>query len=208
MAQEALQILGLKEDFYRDSFGKVIFIVISMIIAIILLVTLSVYLYLNKPRPTTFPVDQEWRVQKSVPVNQPYPLTPDMLQWMTRVFNEIFVLDFVRYQKQVIDYSRYFTDEGLTIYKNQLNNFANYNNIQTNHLFVTATPTAAPTIINQGLLAGRYAWWVQVPITINFYGFQTSSSKQITFQVLVVRVPTLNNIAGVAIDNLVVAKGQ
>lgn len=207
MAAEELQVVEIRDDFYRDSFGKVVFLIASIFCAIALLVALSVYLYLDKPVPIAFHVDDEWRVQPAVPLDQPYLSTPDLLQWVGDVIPKSFAFDFSHYNKQLESISQYFTPEGWKAFLNQLNIYANYNTVQANKMFINSVPTGAPSIVNQGLLSGRYAWWVQIPINIVYSGQNPPPSRLLTLQVLVVRVSTLNNLTGVGIDNVIVAKG-
>jgi hypothetical protein len=49
---------------------------------------------------------------------------------------------------------------------------------------------------------------VQMPITIKYAGAVPVPSKVITLQILVIRVPTLNNLDGVSIDNIMVDQGK
>lgn len=204
MPEEDLYTVTLKNDFYRDSFGKVIFVIISMIFAIGLLVALSVYLHLDKPPPINFSVADEWRVQADVPVDKPYLSTPDLLQWVTTVFSTVFVYDFINYKDQLKAAAQYFTTDGWKVFSNQLNIYANYNNVQTYKTVINGVPAGAPFIINQGLLSGRYAWWVQMPITLKSINYNQSSTQNLILRVLVVRIPTLNNLNGVGIDNVII----
>ncbi|TAK74361.1 MAG: type IV secretion protein DotI [Gammaproteobacteria bacterium] len=205
MAEE-LQVVEIREDFYRDSFGKVILILLSVCVAIALLAALSGYLYLTKPSPVTFVVDNEWRVKSPVPIDQPYLSTPDLLQWTSDALRKAFVYDFYEYNTQLKTASQYFTADGWKVFLDQLNSYASYNDVQAKKLFVTATPASAPFILQQGLLSGRYAWWVQMPININYYAANNQfSARTLTLQVLVVRVATTNNLNGVGIDNVIVA---
>lgn len=206
MAEEALHVVELRDDFYRDSFGKVIFIIASIIVSILLMVMVAVYLYLKEPPPVVFPVDAEWRVQPAVPLTQPYLSEPDLLQWVSDVIPRSFIYDFSRYNDQLKQNSQYFTADGWRVFLNQLNNYANYNTVQTNKMFVNGVPAGAPFILNQGLLSGRYAWWIQMPITINYIGNNRTNYQNLTLQILVVRVSTLNNLIGVGIDNVVVSR--
>ena len=73
-------------------------------------------------------------------------------------------------------------------------------------LFVSATPYGAPIILNQGVLNGKYAWWVQMPLTLNYTNEDRTHAETIQVQALIVRVPLLNNLDGVSIDNIVVTK--
>ena len=77
--------------------------------------------------------------------------------------------------------------------------------MQNNKLFVNGTLTAVPQIFKQGLLSGRYAWWVEMPVSIKYDGFKPPPEKNLKLQILVVRVPTLNNLMGVGIENVIVA---
>lgn len=212
MAGEALPLqdaelrVELHDDFYRDSFGRIILIIISICIAIILLISVSVYLYLNRPPPIIFPVYNEWRVQSTVPLDQPYLSTPDLLQWVSDVLQKVFVYDFYHYNDQLKVTSQYFTPEGWKVFLNQLNIYANYNNVQRDKLFINATPSGAPFILQQGLLSGRYGWWVQIPIDIDYVGMIRPMSQNLTLQILIVRVPTLDNLSGVGIENVIVEK--
>lgn len=207
MTEEALAVVELQDAFYRDSFGKLVLIIVSFCIAIVLLIALSIYLVLDKPPPLTFPVSDEWRVQAPVPLEEPYLATPDLLQWVNDTVQKLFVFDFNNYDDQLELLKTYFTADGWRIYLNQLNNYANYNNVQTNRLFVSMELQGAPIVLNQGLLSGRWGWWVQMPITIKYAGAVPVPSKVITLQILVIRVPTLNNLDGVAIDNIMVDQG-
>lgn len=206
-AGEETGVTELRDAFYHDSFGKIIFVIAGICAAIVALIALSVYFYLDKPPPITFAVDSEMRVQPPVPVDQPYLSTPDLLQWVADVLPKAFVYDFNHYNDQLKVASQYFTSDGWKTFLNQLNIYANYNNVQAYKLFITSTPLAAPFILREGVIqeSGRYGWWVQMPLTINYSGYQPPTSKTVTLQMLVVRVSTLNNLIGVAIDNVIQA---
>lgn len=206
MAEEELSIVELQDNFYRDSFGKVMLIITSIFLAIFILVGISIYLYIKKPEPIVFSVDNEWRVLPPVPVSQPYLSAPDLLQWVSDALPKAFIFDFNNYNDQLKTASQYFTADGWKVFLNQLNTYVNYNNVRAYKFFVSATPTGAPFILNQGLLSGRYAWWIQMPLDINYAGYSKSSKQSLKLQVLVVRVPTVNNLSGVGIDNVIVEK--
>lgn len=206
MAEEA-QTVELQTRFYRDSFGKVLILILSICFAIALFVSLAIYIHLQKPKPIQFNVGNDWRVIEPVPLDQPYLSQPDLLQWVNDAIQKVFVFDFYHYNDQLQKASQYFTSDGWKVFLNQLNNYVNYNNVQTYKTFINAVPTSAPYILREGLLEGRYGWWVQMPITLNYIGYQRSTSQNITLQILVVRVSTLNNLNGVGIDNVMVVTG-
>lgn len=207
MAGDETSVVELMDEFYRDSFGRVLFIIASFAGCIVLSVGIAIYLSLNKPPPITFPVDVDMRVQGPIPLNQPYLSTPDLLQWVADVIPRSFVVDFNHYNDLLKVHSLHFTQNGWTNFLNQLNIVANYNNVQAYKLFVTSRPTAAPYVLREGVIpdSGVYGWWVQMPVIINYDGLKPPVNKQLVLQVLVIRVSTLNNLLGVQIDNVIQA---
>lgn len=204
MAEEDLQVIYLKDDFYRDGFSRVLLISFLMLGAIALLLALSLYLFLSKPPPVYFATDNEFRVVSPAPMNQPYLSVPDLLQWVNEALISSFTYDYVSYDHEIEKNKHYFTEEGWKKYLSILNNYAAAKTLQTAKIFVNAVPNSAPFIVNDGVLDGRYSWWIQMPLDIRSTGYQTNAVQAVTFQVLVTRVSTLNDLNGVAIDNILV----
>lgn len=204
MAGEELQVIRLRNDFYRDGFTKVLLALGIVSVAIILLIAASIYLVVAKPSPVAFSTDNEWRVVPPVPLDQPYLSTADLTQWVSLTLPNVFNYDFLHYMAKYKDNQQYFTQNGFNKYIGILNLYAPYNLVSQKKLFVSAAPDGAPFIVNQGLIGGRYSWWLQMPLVIHFGGLERGYSQNVTLQVLVVREPTLNNLSGVVIDNMVI----
>ena len=200
------QVLKLQDDFYHDRFTTVLVLFIIVFFAIACLVSLSIYLDVSKPKPHIFVVGNEWRTQPAVALELPYRSTPDVLQWVGEILPSSFNFDFNNYNLQLQEASQHFTADGWKAFLNQLNNYVNYNNVQSDKLFVSGTPSSAPFVLNQGLILGRYGWWVQMPVMIKKIWGDHASQIELTLQVLVVRVPTLNNLSGIGIDNVILLK--
>lgn len=207
MAGEELQIVRLRNDFYRDGFNKLLIALIALVASIIFLIAISVYLYMDKPPPVYFSTDNEWRVLQPVPLTEQYLSTADLIQWVSETLPAVFTYDFIGYTKQLQDNSQYFTANGWKKFLDQINEYANYNNVQSNKWFINAAPAGAPFILNQGVLDDKYAWWIQMPINVNYISVTKSNSQALVIQALVVRVSTLNNLSGVGIENIIVTKG-
>lgn len=208
MAGAELQIVRLKNDFYRDGFYKILITLAMIVIAIVLLGVVSFYLYLAKPQPVIFSAGTEWRLLPDVPLDQPYLKVPDLLQWVSNVLPQSFNYDFINYKNQMIDRAQYYTDAGWKKFLDQVNQYVNNNAIQNFKQFINGTADAAPFILNQGMISGRYGWWIQMPIKVDTYGLNGLTSTLLVVQALVVRISTLNNLNGVAIDNVIVSKGE
>jgi hypothetical protein len=204
MAAEEMTVVELQDRFYRDSVSKLMIAYIAIVIMICSMTGILIYVYLDNPPPIFFSVDNEMRVQAAVPLDKPYLSDSDLMQWIAEVLPKALIYDFNYYDKQIDKAKQYFTNNGWTAFSNQLNIYANYNTVQANKLFVTAQITAAPYKLNSGVLedSDKFGWWVQIPLTIKYDGYRPQPDKKVTFQVLIVRVSTLNNLVGVAIDNI------
>lgn len=205
MVDEVLQRVRLRNDFYRDGFYKALLVLALLIAAIILLAAASLYLHNTKPAPVTFATGAEWRVLQEAPVEQPYLDQADLLQWVGTVLQSSFHYDFVNYPAQLAGYAPSFTANGWKAFQALLAT-ANISliQVQNDKLFINGSAAGAPIIVNQGLLQGRYSWWVQMPVDISYSSVNRNNVTTLILQALVVRVPTTNNINGVLIDNILV----
>lgn len=206
MAQET-EIVVLHDDFYRDGFSTLLSIVMGLFVALGLIVFLMVYLDVTKPPPITFTVGSEWRIQDPVPLDQPYRSEADVLQWVSEELPNSFDYDFQNYNEQLQTAQHNFTAKGWKAFLEVLNTYANYNNVLTNKLFIDGSPSSIPFMINQGLILGRYGWWIDMPIHIRYSGNSRSFTEEVKLKILVVRVPTLNNLAGIGIDDVILLSG-
>jgi intracellular multiplication protein IcmL len=208
MAEEELQLVSLRDDFYRDGFYKALTIFGVLLFAIVLLVGTSLYLHYSKPNPMTFYTGNEFRTVQPTPLKEEYLSLPDLIQWSSVALSSIFNYDFINYQQQLKDDMHFFTLNGWKNFLSLLKVYADQKAIDDGKLFVTSTPAGAPFIINQGLLEnGAYGWWVQMPINLDYSSVNKGNQLSLVLQILVVRVPTLNDFYGVRIDKIVVAKG-
>jgi len=198
-SQEELQVVHLRSDFYRDGFRKILVALGIAVGVTVLLTSTVIYLLLDTPAPVNFSTDHEWRIVKPVPVDQPYLSMPDLIQWVS-LLPMLFNYDFVNYKSELQDNEQYFTENGWKKFLDLLNSYISYATIVNSKLFVNGSADGAPYVINEGLLAGKYSWWVQMLININYSGGYT---QPLNLQVLIVRVPTLNNLYGVAIENII-----
>lgn len=201
---DAMMMVTLREDFYRDGLGKVTFIAFCICIALSVLILLIIYLHASTPKPIIFSTEDNFRIQAEVPLDQPYLTQSEVLQWVSHAMPAAFNYDFVNYARQLQAAQRFFISDGWRMFVNQLNTYANPALIRSNKLFVTGVAAGAPTILNWGNLNGKIAWWVQMPVTISYAGYRPLPTAVLTLQILVVRVPTTVNLNGVGIANVIV----
>lgn len=203
-----LVTLRLNDDFYRDGF-RLVWLSIAMIVgAIGLLITVSLYFFLHQVVPVHFNVYEGFRVQPDIPVSKPYLHIPDLAQWVSSTVPLLFATDFINYNETLQSLGHYFTPNGWGKYETLITTFLNKDNILAKKLFVSVTAGGAPVVLNQGIIEGKYSWWVQMPINVRYSGVGGSDNDaktvQLVVQTLISRVPTFDNLDGVAIDNIIV----
>ncbi len=208
MAEGELQVIELRDDFYRDGYYKALIAAGGLLVAIALLISTSLYLFLSKPTPVTFATGDEFRTLLPVSVDKPYLSQPDLIQWISDALPKVFSIDFVNYNSKQQSASQYFTVNGWKNFLDQLKMYADYNAVLSGKLFVTAVPGGAPFILNQGLLpSNTYGWLIQMPLNLNYSSVAKGTTLPLVMQALVVRIPTTNNLSGIAIEKLTVTKG-
>lgn len=207
MASEELQIVRLKTEFYRDGFVKILIALIMTLGAIASLLALSLYLFFSKPAPVYFSTDKEWRILPPVPLDQAYLSDADLLQWIGTALPASFTYDFLTYQSEQQNVTEYFTPKGWQNLLGQLNNFhLDFAFLQKSRMFASAQLTGAPFILNKGVLpGGKYAWRVQIPMNVSY---SNDTVRSLLIIALIVRVPTLNYLYGVGVDDMSITEAQ
>ena len=208
MAGDELDVVRLRNDFYRDNFYKVFIALVLMMLTAVLVASVSIYLFTHKPEPVRFSADNDFRAFPPVPLDQPYLKPADLIQWVSDVLPAMFTFDFVNYTNQINQMEHNFTPTGWKKYTDQLAVYINSREVTDTKLFIHATPTGAPFVLNQGLIENKYGWWVQMPINLNYKNATRDSDVPLVVQILVVRVSTFNDLSGIAIENVVVTKGE
>ncbi|MDX1900927.1 MAG: DotI/IcmL/TraM family protein [Gammaproteobacteria bacterium] len=207
VAEQTEMTVTLKHDYYRDGYYRAVLAFILILIAFFSMVAVSIWLAVTKTPPTTFITDEDWRVLQPIPLSVPYPPQPDLMQWITDALPKAFTVDFVNYPQQIAAAMPAFTPNGWKKFLEQANPYIAQSAIVSGQWFVNANPAGAPIIINQGLLQGSYGWWIQMPMNLSYSGAAKGDTVPLVVQVLVIRVPTLNDLQGVRIDNIILKKG-
>ncbi len=209
MAEEELQIVRLKAEFYRDGFGKVLLLFAMILSAVVGMACVSAYLFMTKPNPVYFhTIDNEWRVLAPVPLNVPYLSDADLSQWVGQALVESFTYDFLNYQRQQQDVMPYYSQKGLQSLQGQLNRYhLDYDSFQKTKIFSHAQLAGAPYIFNEGFLPdeGKYAWDVQIPVNVSY---SNGIKHSLALKLRVKRVSTLNYLYGVTIDEMTITESQ
>jgi intracellular multiplication protein IcmL len=205
MADDALRTVALRNDFYRDNYHRVLMVFLISLVLNLGLGSLLYYLMTHPPAPKYFATSIDGRITPLVPMDQKNQSDAELLQWANTAAVAAFTYDFVNYREQLQAGSEFFTADGWNSFLQALQNSRTLDTVKANRLNVSAVPTSAPTITQQGALRiGAYGWRVQVPLQVTFQGGASYfSTKNYVVTMLIQRVPSLNSPRGIGITSFV-----
>ena len=194
-----------RNEFYRDGFRNLIRIVILQAIVIIgLIFALTVYMTTSKPADRYFATTADGRIMQLVSLDRPNMNTSALMSWATQAVSETMTFGYHDYQRRLQQSSRHFTRRGWESFASALQRAKIIESIQANSQVVTAEPRSAPTLENQGVINGKYRWLLRLPIRVTYKSGATQSRvDNLTVALVVERVPSLENPAGVGIESWV-----
>jgi len=206
MAYDALEVVKLRNNFYRDSYHKVIIALIVSLLAVLGTVTVIVFLMITRPTPKYFASTDSGRVIPLIPLNQPNLGSKAVLQWASEAVISVYSYNFVNFRKSFEGSRKYFTDVGWRSYMTALEQSKNLETVQKEKLVVSAVLTGAPIVTNQSEVGGRYTWWVQMPVLVTYQSLNKHIPQSFIIKLVIRRISTLDNIYGVGIVNFIAAR--
>lgn len=203
MADSALEVVQMRKNFYRDSYRRVVAILLVLILADLLLAFIVYYFATHQPEPKYFATSADGRITPIYPLTAPMVSKSALLQWANQAAVAAYTYNFATYRKELQDASEYFTPEGWNDFETALQSSRNLETVIAKKLVVTAVATGAPVILDQGVLNGQYSWKVQMPLLVTYESASTTIQQPILVTMLITRVSTLNVPKGIAIAQFV-----
>ena len=204
MAEDALAVVQLRNQFYKDSQRKVMLALFVAMLANFLLGGLLIYVISHPPAPKYFATSINGRITPLFPLNEPNQSDSAVLQWANQAAIAAFTYNFVNYRDELQASSGFFTAEGWDQFLNALQQSNNLDAVKAKKLIVSAVATRAPIILQKGILNGSYSWRVQMPILVTYQSASEFTQQNNVVTMLIIRVSTLNSPRGIGIAQFVV----
>ncbi|MFT3742031.1 MAG: type IVB secretion system apparatus protein IcmL/DotI [Gammaproteobacteria bacterium] len=204
--QDALELVRLRNNFYRDGYRRVLGAVLIMALINLILGAALIYMILNPTKPQYFATTREGKLVRMYSLSQPIVSTSELLQWAATAATAANTYNFVNYRKEMQNASEYFTPTGWQAFQNELKNSRTLETVLSKKLTVSAVATGSPIIIEQGVQAGKYKWKVQLPILVTYESANTKISQPSVVTMLISRVSTLETVKGIAIDAFIMSE--
>lgn len=208
MPEDALTAVALRNNFYRDGQQKLMVILLLSIICNFILASTLVYIFTHPPAPKYFATSVSGRITPLYPLNEPNQSDSAILQWANQAAIAAFSYNFVNYRTELQASSGFFTAEGWDQFLSALQSSNNLDAVKAKKLIVSAVATKAPVILQKGILNGRYAWRIQMPILVTYQSASEFTQQSNVVTILVSRVSTLNSPRGIGISQFVVGPAE
>lgn len=184
---------------------------INIVLAIALALSGAAHLWVvyHPPQPQYFATTADGRIIPLIPVSEPYVSPETLVEWASKAVIRAYTLDYVHWREQLNTMRADFTDAGFLNHRQALEDAGTLEAVARRRLVSSVVTSAPPIIVNQGVLADRYVWKLEIPIAISYEGAsKTSPAQRLIAEVLVVRVPTNQLARGIAIHQLITRTGS
>lgn len=190
-----------RNEFYRDGFRNLIKIAVLQGIVIVgLILTLIVHINNSQPQDRYFATTADGRIMQLVPLGVPNLDDPALLSWVSNAVTETMSFTYLNYQKELQKSSQNFTKSGWASFTNALQKSRILDSVQAEQQIVTAQPRSAPVLLQKGVFNGKYRWLIKMPLAVTYRGEgHISRTDTLNLQLVVERVPSLENPSGVGI---------
>jgi len=203
MTDETIELVRLRNEFYRDNYHRILLILLIAILAIFILIGALTYVVTHPPQAKYFATDTTGRIVPLVALDQPNLSKAAVLQWANTAAVAAYTYDFVNYRKNLQAASEFFTPSGWDAFITALNQSGDLEAVRSRKLVVSAVATGAPVILQQGVISGRYSWRVQMPMVVTFESGNVITQQNQLLTMLITRISTLNSPSGIGIAQFV-----
>ncbi len=205
MAKDALELITLRNHFYRDNFRRIVWLLLCSIVLNIFLAIVLTLIYHNQPQPIYFASTSDGRLIKMQGLDHPVMSNTAINSWLSRAIPQIYNLDFVHYRGQIQNMNKYFTPQGWAQFSHAF--LPTMKKIKDDKLLASATLSNVPIVVRSGLLGGVYSWLLQVPVLVSFQKGDQTAVQHVIWNVTVQRVDNTKSDQLVGISQ-VIAKTQ
>lgn len=197
---EETVIVEEKERYGTDSMATLSLLTIMLLAFGAGLLLLAFYIFeIQSPPPAFFKATDRGELIPQVPLDKPNMATNALLNWVTENMMQDNTFNFVNYQ-QVLERARVdYTAEGYDSFLKALTDAKIIDTVVTNKFIMRASPSSAPQITKEGVLANHYLWKIKLPMQFKYQSMTTGGIDNVEITLLIMRVPTSQSPFGVKI---------
>jgi intracellular multiplication protein IcmL len=200
--QSALELVLLRNLFYRDAYKRVWVCVLLVALLDLALFVGVVDRAMQSPAPQYFAATPDGRIIQEHPLSDPVKSDAQILAYVSNVTNVIYQMDYVHWQDQLQTVSNFFTPQGWRNYTDTLKASNNLNTLTQFSMVTQVQMTGVPQIFQKGLIGDHYSWFVKVPVLVQYVSpSHATISQSLNITYIIIRMPVQENPDRIAINN-------
>lgn len=185
--EEAVATRLFRDAHYRQRHYLLMRVILGLTLVLAITVTSLVYMASRPVEYRYFATDTEGRIKELTALNRPIQSLEEILNWVTNSITQTYTFSFANYRQELQAAQSNFTPAGWSGFERALEESRILSSVLENRYVTTAVPTGAPVVVAQGLVNGRYAWRVQLPIIVTYQSASRRTSQSLTITATVVR---------------------
>lgn len=197
----ALELVILRNAFYRDNYRRALLALLAVIMANILLAGAIFYKFITPPPPQYFAATPDGRIIDVHPLSDPVVTDSFVVQWAANEVRASFSQDYMHWRKQLQDVSSSFTPGGWKYFLQSMQQSNNLKTLTSQKMVSDAQVTGAPQIIEKQVVDGHYAWKIQLPILVTYANKDKTIPMPMDVTLIVMRMPVKDYPQRIAINN-------
>lgn len=202
---DALEIVRLRNQFYRTIYRRLIAVNVVCCLVIVSLLGMIAYQSSHQPTPRYIPTDAYGKLIPLVPLSKPNQTDAAVMKWASQAVVAAYSMDYVNYKGQLQFASQFFTQRGWKSFVRKLIQSNNLKAVSVRHLLQHAVATEQPRVIKRSIINGVYTWQIAMPLLVVLEGADDNIQQPLTVTVHVRRVIALDNPKGIQISQFVSA---
>ena len=207
MNEDAVELVRLRNNFYRDNYRKLVGLSLVLTFVVVVLSFVIAYQVANRPEPRYFATTADGRIMQLYPLSVPMLSPGELLQWAHRTAISAYTYNFVNYREALQQLQNNFTSAGWKHYENALKASRNLEMVIAKKLVVSAVATGTPVILDQAVIDGRYSWRIQIPLLVSYQSPSEQTQRPIVVMMIISRVPNVDMPKGIAVVSFVASEG-
>ena len=194
-----IQVLKRNKDLEKRT-QKALSVNVILAITCIASIAANVYVGTRPPPPPKYIIQNaDGSLLETIPLNRPIANKASVGQVASDAILKMHALDFKNFRTQLNEASVYFTKNGWSKYELEMQRSGTFDAIQRRQIVMNATINNPPVVVKEYAINRHFAWDVEIPFTVNYFGAGFNTSSQMIAQVTLVRIQTTEHPRGVAI---------
>lgn len=208
MADDAVELIRLRNNFYRDNYRRLIIVLLLLLLINISLASIIFYQISHKPEPRYFLSSVDGKIMPLYPLDNPMVSPSDLIKWAQKAAVLAYSYSYINYRDELQQLQNLFTIEGWSGYEKALRDSRILDTVTVKKMVVYGEVRGTPVITGQAVANGRYKWRVEMPMLVTYESQTEKTPYPVNIQMIITRVPTVDIPAGIAIDEFVASPGQ